>query len=88
MALFFGLFTNTLCFRLVIAPNFFIAQALMKRAPSPTCRGGVGGWWVVNLVWEIWRCNLATKFHKPNAGASCLWIMSASVWLKVKWVCQ
>ena len=30
--------------------------------------GGGGG---LNLVWEIWRCNLAAKFPRPNPGASC-----------------
>ena len=27
-------------------------------------RGG-GDWWAVNLVWEIWRFNLATKCPTP-----------------------
>ena len=37
---------------------------------------GGGGWWAVNLVWEIWRFNLASKLPTPNPGASCFVLLS------------
>ena len=30
-------------------------------------RGGGGGWWAVNLAWEIWRFNLAAKIYDAKS---------------------
>ena len=32
-------------------------------------KGGGGVWWAINLVWEMWRFNLATKLPTANPGA-------------------
>ena len=40
-------------------------------------RGGGGG---VNLVWEVWRFNLAAQSPTPNPGASCVVLPSPCAW--------
>ena len=45
-----------------------------RRGPTSTWRRNVqmgGIRCAVNLVWEMWRFNLAAKFLTPNPGASC-----------------